>query len=95
MADLKNIVKSVIAGIEKKEKEELNIIEMWGKAVGKKAARHTRPVSLKTKKLIVNVSDSAWLYKLTLEKKALIKNFNGGLGKRGKICELQFKIGDI
>ena len=95
MDKLKDIVKNVISGMEKKEKEEQDVIETWGKAAGKKAARHTRPVSLKAKKLIVNVSDSPWLYQLTLEKNEIIKKFNTKLGKRKQIREVQFRIGDV
>ncbi len=94
-APLKDIVKKIIADIEKKEKEEIDISKMWEKAVGKKGSMHTRAVFLKSKRLVVNVSDSSWLYKLTLEKEELIKKFNNNLHGRKKIKALQFRIGEI
>jgi len=89
---LKNILKKVLSDLEK---EELSIVEIWSKAAGEKAAKHTRPAFLKAKRLVVNVSDSSWLYKLTLEKEALVKKVNAGLKGRKKIHQLQFRIGDI
>lgn len=92
---LKNIIKELISELGKKEKEETDILKTWEKTVGKKGAEHTKPVFLKTKKLIVNVDNSSWLYTLTTEKNKLIKEFNKNLGKRDKIKQLQFRIGNI
>lgn len=92
---IKDVVKKIISNLEKKEKEELDIIKIWEKTVGKKGAKHTKPAFLKSKRLVVNVSDSSWLYKLTLEKASIIKKFNAGLKGRKKIRELQFRIGQV
>ena len=92
---LKDTIKKVIAKIEEREKEELDVSKIWEKAAGKKASKHTKPAFLKSKRLVVNVSDSSWLYKLTLEKEGLIRGFNEGLKGRRKIKELQFRIGEI
>ena len=73
---LKNVLKTIISGIEEKAQEEENVRKIWEKAAGKKTARHTKVAFLKAKKLVVTVSDSAWLYKLTLEKKNIIEKFN-------------------
>ena len=78
-APLKDIVKKVISSLEKREKEELDIVRTWESAAGKKASKHTKPAFIKSRRLVVNVSDSSWLYKLTLEKESLIKGFNKNL----------------
>lgn len=94
-AALRDILKNVISDIENKERSEGDIPETWRKIVGSKAAGHTKPEFLKGKRLVVKVSDSSWLYKLTLEKKSLLEKLNKALGSRKKIKELQFRIGDI
>lgn len=93
--ELKDVVKKVISGLEKRQEEESDIVRVWQKAVGRKASAHTRPAFLKRKRLLVSVSDSSWLYKLTLEKKKIIKKFNDNIKSRKKIEELQFRIGEV
>lgn len=96
MDPLRDVIKKVISDLEKKEEKEADILKIWEKAAGKKAARHAKPVFLKKKRLVVKVSDSSWLYKLTLEKSALIDKFNRNLKNSGKkIKELQFRVGKI
>ena len=92
---LKDIVGKVLSGLKDREKEESDIFKAWNSAAGKKAAKHTKLAFLKAKKLVVNVSDSSWLYKLTLEKDKIIKKFNKAIKSRKKIKELQFRIGEI
>ena len=94
-APLKDIIKTVISNIEKKEKDESDILALWKKTAGKTAAKRTTPAFLKAGRLVINVSDSSWLYRLTLEKKKLIQKFNAGLKGKKKIKELQFRIGEI
>lgn len=92
---LKDIVDKVLSSLKDREKEESDIFKAWKNAAGKKAAKHTELAFLKAKKLVVNVSDSSWLYKLTLEKDKIIKKFNKTIKTRKKIKELQFRIGKI
>ena len=92
---LKDVLKKIISDIEKKEKDEVNISKIWEKTAGKKACKHTKVAFLKARRLVVNVSDSSWLYKLTLEKGRLIKDFNNNLKSKKKIRNLQFRIGEI
>lgn len=92
---LKDVVEKVISDLKKKGKEEPDILKIWEKTVGKRGSKHTKPAFLRSKRLLVNVSDSSWLYKLTLEKGKLIKKFNGNLKGKKKIRELQFRIGQI
>ena len=92
---LKSIIKELLSNLGEKEKEETHILKTWEKTIGKKGAKQTKPVFLKSKKLVVNVSNSSWLYKLTTEKTKLIQGFNKNLKNRNKIKQLQFRIGDI
>jgi len=93
--ELKDVIKTVISGLEKRQEEELDIAKAWRKAAGERAAAHTKIVLFKGKKLVVNVSDSSWLYKLTLEKKEIIKKFNESGKNHKKAEDLQFRIGEI
>ena len=67
---------------------------VWEKVVGKNVFKYTRPVTLKSGRLVVNVSDSSRLYELTLKRRELIKDINKHLKKK-KIKEIRFKIGEI
>lgn len=90
---LKNIVSGIIRKLEKKEKEGA-LLAAWQKAVGKAAGAHTKPVSFKTGRLVVNVSDSSRLYNLTLKRKEIVEDLNRILKKK-KIKEVRFRIGQI
>ena len=94
-APIKDVLKQVISKIEERKNEEENLHKAWKQAAGKSAAKHTRLVLLKSKRLIVNVSNSPWLYKLTMEKGELIQKFNKNMAGKKKIEEIQFRIGDI
>jgi len=89
---LNDILKEVISNLEKREEQEKSILNTWEKAVGEKAAKHTKIMSMKGKTLIINVSNSSWLYKLTTEKSKIIKKFNT---KKEIIKEIQFRISQI
>jgi len=96
MEQVKSIIKGIISNLEEKEEKEENIIKLWEDAAGVEIAKHTKPISFRRKKLLVNVDNSSWLYKLTLEKNTLIDKFNLKVSKKQKkIKELQFRIGKI
>ena len=90
-----NIVQDVIKTLSGKgrvSEEEIN--EAWRRAAGDKAARHTKPVSMKKSVLTVNVDGSGWLYELTIKKKELLGKLDGKI--RGKkLKALRFRIGEI
>lgn len=92
---LKDIVKKIISSLEEKKAEELDIVKVWRKAAGSKASAHTKPAFIKKRRLVVNVSDSSWLYKLTLEKEDIKKKINRSVKGKKKISQLQFRIGEI
>jgi predicted nucleic acid-binding Zn ribbon protein len=91
---LGDILGKVVSDLGKKKLAEDTLAGAWGRAAGKKAAKHTRVVNLRRSKLIVNVDASAWLFELTLEKRALLKKINEGLAGK-KIKDIRLRIGDI
>ena len=92
---LEGVIKNLIETFEKREEGETNIIKAWRKAAGEKSAKHTKPESLTSGKLIVTVASSSWLYKLNCEKKEIIKKINKELNKKQTIKEIQLRIGQI
>jgi len=92
---LKDLVKKIISDLEKRDEKEEHLKDVWEKSVGESGAKHTKIAFLKGKRLVVNVSDSTRLYKLTLEKKNLINKLNENIKSKKKIKELQFRIGKI
>lgn len=62
-------------GLKKKLKERL-YLHIWPLVAGEKIARYTQPVKIERDRLIVEVSDSIWLYHLTLLKSKIIQDFN-------------------
>ena len=92
---LKDLVKKIITDLEKRDEKEEQLKDIWKKSVGKIGAKHTKIAFLKEGRLVVNISDSTRLYKLTLEKKNLINKLNENIKNKKKIKELQFRIGKI
>ena len=83
-------IKKIISGLQKEKGQDF--LEAWEKAVGEKAAKHTKIIFLKNGQLVVNVNNSSWLYKLTLEKQGILERLNKAQNR--KVKELQFRIGD-
>jgi len=93
--DIKKILYKVIEKIEKQGpgKKEI-ILEAWGRAVGEKAAYHSRPVGIKKGVLTIEVDSSTWLYTLNLQKAGIMKDIKRSLEKY-KIRDIRFRMGDI
>ena len=81
-APLKDAIKDIIRKLEKGAKKDSELISIWGKVVGKDASSHTKPRSLKSGRLVVNVSDSSRLYELTLKRQELIEAINRQLREK-------------
>ena len=92
---LKGVLKKIVADLEKKGKEEEDLTRVWEKIAGTRAARNTKLAFMRSKRLVINVHNSSWLYKLTLEKETLKQKLNDALKGNKKIKELQFRIGEI
>ena len=92
-----SVIKSVIEKLNKTSnptRDNVNIEKIWKEVAGEKAFVHSRPASLRKKKLVINVDGSSWLYELTLRKEELLAGLKRGLGKN-KVKELQFRIGEL
>ena len=93
-------VRGVIAGLLQKwqkgtYKKANAVMLAFSSAVEEEAKKHARPVSLKNGTLMIIVENSPWLYKLTLEKKKILKTFNEKYTGRKKAKEIRFRVGDI
>ena len=92
---LEDVLKNIINGITKKGGlTEEDVDAGWANVVGEKAARHSKPRSLKGSRLIVNVDDSSWLYELTIQKKEILDKLGAEL-KSKKIKEITLRIGEL
>lgn len=88
---LKNVIKD-LSGKERFGEEE--IVEAWEAAVGKAAAKHSKPVSFKKATIVVSVDRSGWLYELTVRKKEILGKLEERL-KGKKIKDIRLRIGEI
>ncbi|MDD5680529.1 MAG: DciA family protein [Candidatus Omnitrophica bacterium] len=89
------VIKSLIEKLDKEARPTSEGIEtIWQEIAGDKAAKHAKPVSLRKKRLVINVDGSSWLYELTLKKGVLLGGLKKKLGE-DKITELQFRIGEL
>ncbi len=91
-------VKDIINDLLEKQKPAkkslaAKIINNWSEIVGEKAVRFCRPVAIKNKTLMINVSNSAWLHQLTLSKKQILADIEKFAGD-SRIIDIRFKIGN-
>jgi predicted nucleic acid-binding Zn ribbon protein len=93
MDKIKDVLHSVFRDLEKKQQgvdfEKASLA--WEKAVGPKAAAHTKIVYLTKEKIRVNVNNSAWLFELNLKKGQIQKTIKKSLN----IDDVRFRLGDI
>lgn len=66
----------------------------WSELVGEQVARHSKPVSLKNRSLVVMAYDSVWKHHLEIYKEALIEKINK---KRPEpiIDRIVIKVGEV
>ena len=87
-----SVVKSIIQKLDKQSNPTSDDIEnIWKKVAGKKAFSHTKPASLRKKRLVINVDGSTWLYELTLKKDELLAGLKKELGE-DKIKKPKLKV---
>ncbi len=63
----------------------------WPQAVGKKIARHTRPVNMVRTRLIVEVEDVVWQRQLFALTGQVLANLEKTLG-RGMVEDIEFRV---
>jgi len=91
---VESILDELLKKIEKTGVQKGNaVIEAWIKAAGEEASTYAQPVSFKKGVLMVIVANSAWLYKLTMEKNRLIKIFREQYTGRQKLENIRFRVG--
>ena len=93
MDKIKDVLKSVLHDIEKKQKgKDLDkVLRSWKRIVGAAAYPHTKIVHLTKERIRVNVDSSARLYDLNLKKKHILKELTKALD----IKEVAFRLGDV
>lgn len=81
-------------GLERRAREARIALE-WGRVVGETIARHSRPVGVRGKALLVNVDSSVWLAELDRYfKNAMLEKIRAELGEK-RISDIRFRIGEI
>lgn len=68
--------------------------EAWVKSVDDDILQKAAPVSLKKGVLTVAAINSSWLYRLTMEKRSLLEEFNKNYAPGKKAKDIRFRIGD-
>ena len=92
---LEDVLKDIISGISKKGGlTEEDVDSAWERAVGEKAAKHSKPCTLKGPRLIVSVDDSSWLYELTIRKREILKSLSEIL-KSSRVKDITLRIGEL
>jgi len=92
---LKKLVSNLLKELNGKEGAgKRGLLDKWHKIVGKKAALHSKPASLRKGRLTVSVDSSSWLYELNSKKLVLLEKTCKIFGDK-KIKEIAFRIGNI
>lgn len=92
---LEGVLKDIIGSLGGKGKfTQEDLQAAWEAVVGAKAAKHSRPRSLKGSRVIINVDDSSWLYELSIQKKEILKKLASEL-KSKRMKDITFRIGEL
>lgn len=93
---IKDVVGSFLKKLEGGAAKKGNaVVEAWQSVAGDSAKDHSQPVSFRRGKLVIVVENSVWLYKMTLEKRILLKKFNEKYEGRKKAEEIRFRVGVV
>lgn len=91
-----NVLEKVLKklGLERRAREA-RIAQEWGRIVGEKIARHSAPVGVRGRTLIVNVDSSVWLAELRqFFKEKMLEQIHRELGEK-RIRDIRFRIGEV
>ena len=72
-------IEKIVAQKQPLYREQIN--EIWEKAAGKDAGKHSSPARIRGKTLIVNVDSPTWIYHLNIKKSQIEKKLNKLIGK--------------
>jgi hypothetical protein len=70
------------------------VMGQWEPAVGAVIASHAQPLSLRGKKLLVQVDSPVWMQQLSMLKPELIEKVNGRMGEI-MIKDITLKLGEV
>jgi hypothetical protein len=92
-------VSTVLSGLARRLGLETKLFEFrlkreWGHIVGEHLATHTRPDSIRFKKLYLLVPNSVWLQQLSFLKPMLLEKVNAAAGKP-MVAEIVLRIGEF
>jgi len=65
--------------------------QLWRKLVGSKAARHSRPTSLRRGELLVAVDTSVWLWSLSFQRQRLVEELQAAWGHE-TVSAIRFRM---
>lgn len=90
---IKTVLEDVVSGwMSKQDSQAAKIESAWKKAAGSRLCRHTCPITLKKRQLLVKVDSSSWFFELnTNHKEKLLKRLQAILGE-DLIGEIIFKV---
>jgi len=96
-SSIKAVLSSIILEMSGEKKHKIDTVkDAWKQVLTGKENAHARPVALKSKRLIVNIDSSAWMYELSLKKQEIHKKLNEKLSSNKiSINEIIFRIGEI
>ncbi|MEW6543926.1 MAG: DUF721 domain-containing protein [Nitrospirota bacterium] len=92
-------VSAVLDGLAKRLGLESKLLEFhlrrrWPEIVGEQIAAHTRPDSIRFKKLYLLVENSVWLQQLTFLKPTLLEKINEAGGAK-LVADLVLRVGEV
>jgi len=91
---LRRTVAQVVAEISRQQSSpKKRLTEGWDVLAGERAARHSRPTALRRGVISVRVDGSSWLYKMTMDKEALLQKIRREISP--EIKDISFRIGTI
>ncbi len=67
-----------LAGAKRPTADEVG--RLWRRVVGRRAAQHSHPTSLRHGELLIAVDTSAWLWNLSLQRPKLLEGFRAAWG---------------
>ena len=73
---------------------ETHLVQAWPDIVGSSLASHTRPDSIKFRKLFLVAENSGWLQQLVFLKPTILENVNT-FSREVQITDIVLRIGDV
>jgi predicted nucleic acid-binding Zn ribbon protein len=92
---IKDVVSAILEGLRNKEPSlEEKLLQEWKRVVKSNIVRHSKPITCKGSRVVINVDSSNYLYELNLQKETILIRLQERLGE-DKVSEIRFRIGGI